>query len=99
MRKEPPDQLPGGSILPVGILDRDLAVTEGEQVAARDLDTLAGLLCPRECPFRHPAVAVHKVPRIRPVRVGKCVEHRGIRGSNRLLTFTPLPVNLTAGGA
>lgn len=59
------------TVLAVGVLERDLAVSKGEQIATVDFD--ASAVCPRsrECPLGHSPVPMDKVARVAPVGIGK----------------------------
>ena len=54
------------SILPIRVLDGDIAVSEGEEIAAVHLHARAVCVRPGERPFRHASIAGDEMPGVCP---------------------------------
>ena len=61
----------GRTVLAVGILHRDLAVSKRQEIAAVHFHASAVEPCSRERPLGHASVAVDEVPRISPMGIGE----------------------------
>ena len=64
------------TVLPVGVLQRDLAVSKGKKITTIDLDASAVRPRSRERPLGHATIPMNEMPRVLPARIGKGLPYR-----------------------
>ncbi len=76
-------------MLSVGILDKDLAIPERENITPVYLHPLTVFIGAGERPFRHPTVTDNEMPGSKPLSIRERFPDTGRPLANRLMSFIP----------